>query len=260
MKQNLQQLYNRQQENTLSHNCEVNEDDYTRVMPKIELLSSLSEIERSLYAVYDMNKRNYLLESVEQKRIFGEEQTGDDGKYGGDVLYRNIHPDDLPFVLETDNLYYKFMTALPVSEKKDYKLVYNFRVKNTEGIYMRYLHQVVTLETAGNGKSWLILIISDLLSDRAGNAESQRRIIHIETGKQHLFSNEEESGSGLLLTKREQEVLSMIARGYDSRNISDKLCISINTVNNHRQNILRKTKAENTTQALLYARRLGLIQ
>ena len=77
-----------------------------------------------------------------------------------------------------------------------------------------------------------------------------------------LHIKEDRLGSFLDLirdAKRETEILSLIACGYDSKNISDKLFISINTVNNHRQNILRKTKTENTTQALLYCKRLGII-
>ena len=138
-------------------------------------------------------------------------------------------------------------------------MVYDFRVRNTEGIYRRYIHQTIILEQDKNGKSWLSLVITDLLSERANNDKPQRRMINIKTGKLHLFTNDHETNTGILLTKRETEILSLIVLGYDSMNISDRLCISVNTVNNHRQNILRKTKTENTTQALLYAQRLGII-
>ena len=138
-------------------------------------------------------------------------------------------------------------------------MVYDFRVKNTEGIYRRYIHQTIIMEQNKNEKSWLSLVITDLLSERANNDKPQRRMINIKTGKLHLFTNDHESTTGILLTKRETEILSLIVLGYDSMNISDRLCISVNTVNNHRQNILRKTKTENTTQALLNAQRLGII-
>jgi DNA-binding NarL/FixJ family response regulator len=41
--------------------------------------------------------------------------------------------------------------------------------------------------------------------------------------------------------------------------ISDQFEISIFTVNTHRQRILKKLNANNTTEAILYASRLGLI-
>ena len=84
-------------------------------------------------------------------------------------------------------------------------------------------------------------------------------MINIKTGELHLFNNVDGESSGMVLTKREKEVLLLISRGYDSYNIADKMQNSINTVNNHRQNILRKTKTENATQAVLYAKRIGII-
>jgi len=57
--------------------------------------------------------------------------------------------------METENEAYMFYKNLPVSEKKDYKLVYDFRVKNASGIYMRLIHQFIVLEQDKFGKSLL---------------------------------------------------------------------------------------------------------
>ena len=259
MRKSLEQLTKQQLLNINSHKCVVTEEDYKLIIPKIELLERLSEVERSIYAIYDMNRGNYLLKSKEQKKLFGFSENSDNLANDTEVQYQNIHPDDLPFVLETENMTYHFFSQLTATEKKDYKLVYDFRIKNMEGIYLRYIHQTIILELDKNGKSWLSLVISDLLSERTGNEVSERKMINMKTGKLHLFNIVDGCNSGALLTKRETEILDFIARGYDSKNISDKLFISINTVNNHRQNILHKTRTENTTQALLYAKRLGII-
>lgn len=254
-----ERLNKKRLQNLAAHNCAVDETDYKRIQPKIELLQRLAETERAMYAVFDMHKGNYLLKSTEQQKLFGKLLTDGNNRFDADMVYQNIHPDDLPFVLETDNLTYRFFDALPAEEKKEYKLVYGFRIKNTEGNYLRYMHQVIILEQDKNGRSWLSLVISDLLPEQAAQTKCQRRMINMKTGKLHYLSAEEKSETAYLLTKREREVLELIALGYDSKSISEKLFISVNTVNNHRQNILRKTRAENTTQALLYAKRLGII-
>jgi DNA-binding CsgD family transcriptional regulator len=44
-----------------------------------------------------------------------------------------------------------------------------------------------------------------------------------------------------------------------SRKIADELFLSVNTVNNHRQNILEKTNTENIAEAIRYAISLGLM-
>lgn len=61
------------------------------------------------------------------------------------------------------------------------------------------------------------------------------------------------------LTLREQEILTLIARGASNQEIADALFLSLHTVKSHVKNILEKLNAESRHQAALYARRKGLI-
>ncbi len=69
----------------------------------------------------------------------------------------------------------------------------------------------------------------------------------------------EESGSYDGLTPREREVLQLLAEGYTSQAIADKLVISTSTVQTHRSNIMRKLNLQNRTELIKYAIRRGLI-
>ncbi|MCP4111076.1 MAG: response regulator transcription factor [Desulfobacteraceae bacterium] len=60
------------------------------------------------------------------------------------------------------------------------------------------------------------------------------------------------------LTKREQEVVYLLARGLSLKEISQKLSISMNTVKSHRTNIMRKTGTKNTVELIRYAAKAGL--
>ena len=62
-----------------------------------------------------------------------------------------------------------------------------------------------------------------------------------------------------LLSSRECEILERICGGEASKQIAESLHISINTVNNHRQNIMRKLKCRNSAEAAAVARKLGII-
>jgi len=55
------------------------------------------------------------------------------------------------------------------------------------------------------------------------------------------------------LSDRELEVLSLIGRGLTSREISEKLIISIHTVNSHRKNLLRKLNMKSPAQLIVFA-------
>ena len=53
---------------------------------------------------------------------------------------------------------------------------------------------------------------------------------------------------GVRLTAREKEILAFIASGLSSKQIAGKLFISINTVANHRKNMLAKMGARNSAE------------
>jgi len=61
------------------------------------------------------------------------------------------------------------------------------------------------------------------------------------------------------LSKRELEVLELIAQGYTNAEIADMLFTSKRTIETHRQNLLGKTKTRNTATLIRYALQRGLI-
>jgi len=63
----------------------------------------------------------------------------------------------------------------------------------------------------------------------------------------------------LLITRREKEVLQLIAEGLTNTEIAQKLFISIPTVNTHRKSLLEKFDAKNTATLIGKAIRAGLI-
>ena len=61
------------------------------------------------------------------------------------------------------------------------------------------------------------------------------------------------------LTDREKTILYMVAEGYCSKEIAKHLSISINTVNNHRANIMKKLNIHDAVGLTKYAINLGLL-
>jgi DNA-binding NarL/FixJ family response regulator len=64
----------------------------------------------------------------------------------------------------------------------------------------------------------------------------------------------------LILTKREREILHLIASGLTNKKIADKLSISVKTVETHRSRILRKLDAHTTSDLVRYAIKTGLLE
>jgi DNA-binding NarL/FixJ family response regulator len=61
------------------------------------------------------------------------------------------------------------------------------------------------------------------------------------------------------LTKREQEVLELVATGKTNQEVADQLFISIKTVETHKTNILEKLGLKNTAELVRYAIKNNII-
>ena len=70
---------------------------------------------------------------------------------------------------------------------------------------------------------------------------------------------ERDAGAGFKLTERELEVLRLVAKGLNNREIAKQLFISENTVKNHVRNILEKLQLHSRMEAVMYAVREKLL-
>ena len=61
------------------------------------------------------------------------------------------------------------------------------------------------------------------------------------------------------LSHRELEIVKMIARGYTTRDIADKLFLSFHTVATHRKNIFKKTGIKSSLELVRYAVNNGIV-
>lgn len=63
----------------------------------------------------------------------------------------------------------------------------------------------------------------------------------------------------LPLTKREREVLHLVAKGHSDREVAGTLVISPRTVNRHLSNIFVKLEVPGRVAAVVYAMQKGLV-
>lgn len=74
-----------------------------------------------------------------------------------------------------------------------------------------------------------------------------------------LITGEKSSDNLPVLTRREKEVLELIADGLTTQEIADKLFVSTATVETHRKNLLVKLQAKNVAAMVKIAARMNLI-
>jgi DNA-binding CsgD family transcriptional regulator len=74
-----------------------------------------------------------------------------------------------------------------------------------------------------------------------------------------IFALNEERLKDLGITKRELEILELIAQGMSNREIAEKLFVSENTVKTHSSRLFDKLSARRRTQAVQIGKEMGLI-
>ena len=82
--------------------------------------------------------------------------------------------------------------------------------------------------------------------------------VKIITSNAHFTVNDAEV-KRLGITKREYEVLGLIAQGLSNKEIADRLFVSTSTIKTHTSNLFMKLDASRRTQALQKAKELQII-
>ena len=100
-------------------------------------------------------------------------------------------------------------------------------------------------------------IISAL--EKAVSGESPRPTGVASPVKEAMDRREAPLDKSIPLTKREMQILRHLALGLSNREIGQSLGISVETVKEHVQNVLRKLKVSDRTQAAVWAVKQGLV-
>lgn len=174
-----------------------------------------------------------------------------------DFIYNCIHPESLPEKRLLEYEFFKLIDGLPVDRKLHHKAVSRIRIKDRDGKYIWVDNTTQVLCLSPKGRIWLILCTYDLSADRMPQDGIAPRIKDYLTGRVITLSLTERKAR--ILTRREKEILTRIRQGQSSKMIADELCISRNTVNRHRQNILEKLSVTNSFEAITAAESMGLL-
>lgn len=232
--------------------------DYRILDYHIPLLESIDVVDSGCISVFDLYQRKHVYFSPKYNTVLG----WDAKRAESDANYTNslIHPDDLPLLFKAGIYYITLGFSLEdKTSSKDYKTIFDYRVRGKDGNYVRIIEQQVPLEFDKAGNIWLALSMVDLSPDKDISAPFRGRLKNQRTGELFFFPPEEDTvKASVMLTSREQEILQLISQGLISKEIADKLYISVNTVNTHRQRIIEKLNVSNTYEAIRYGNERGL--
>jgi len=234
--------------------------DYSTFSKHIPALQALATIGNSGISVFDLFKKEHIYYSPNFCAMLGYDVQEIIEK-GQHFLDSKIHPDDFIELMKNGITILKLFYQFTADEKTNYKFINEFRVLNAENTYIKILEQHQVLELDSHGNLWLTLSTIDISPDQDTKGKIRSQLLNFRTGKIIAFKEENKPKDtvSVLLSQREIQILQMVKDGYLSKEISDKLAISIHTVNTHRQRLLEKLGANNSMEAVVFASKLGLV-
>lgn len=172
-------------------------------------------------------------------------------EFNVDNLIGMIHPEDTSYFLDFEHKVTAFFTNLPPEKVMKYKVSYDYRMKRSDGQFVRLLHQVTTIQSDENGAVIRVLGVHTDITKLKKENGSTLSFIGLEGEP-----NYEDVSIGIAqnyiknvsLSKREKQVLIYLAEGKTSKEIGDILFISKFTVDRHRKNMLKKTNITSTVE------------
>jgi DNA-binding CsgD family transcriptional regulator len=230
--------------------------DYSIVQKHSVVLQTLSDIGNSGTSIFDLYKRQIIFYSSNFGGLLGYEPS--DYKDIGQMFFASkIHPDDAHNLSINGVTAYKIFNNFSNDEKLNHKLIYEYRMLNAQNQYTRLVEQYQVLELDAKGQIWLMFTTMDLSPNQEEFEGSKSQFLNFRTGK--IIHLETPQKAQFELTKREKEILKLVREGLLSKEISDKLAISVHTVNTHRQRFLEKLGANNSFEAVMFASKFGLM-
>lgn len=231
--------------------------DYDLWNKKRESIAEFSRISRSCIFMVDVFKKRYDFASDNFSHLFGYNPDWIKTiRKQGDLLEERIHPADREQLIECQIEHGQFIYSLPQEERNDYQQTFQYRLLNANGQYVNVCSRQQVIQKDRKDKAWMIMGIMDISPDQILTEKIKRSVINRKTGEilASSFIPAEKQ-----LTSREKEILLLICQGFLSKEIADKLNLSIYTVNNHRKNILVKLDVNNSIEAIQVAREYGII-
>lgn len=169
-----------------------------------------------------------------------------------EFIFSRANQDDLMLRHAHELAYIHFTEKKAPEERQNYILSDTLRMRDKDGVCRLVRHRMFSLKGTSDGCYWLNMCIYTLCQDN----QDTPKIVNTRTGECRILTTDNYVN---ILSSREITVLGLIDNGVQSKEIAKDLCISINTVHRHRQNILQKLKVGNAIEACKVAKAMGLI-
>lgn len=239
--------------------------DYKDIEPHIENFKKVDElvppgprfflvVNLNTYQYDFLGKGQYLVSGYDNELV---------QKEGIRFQTANMHPEDGEFIVSYSYKKYSELLASQTPEERNNTILqHNYRFRHKDGHYVHLMEQVWGAKTDDQGKISAILVqVYQLPMIHPFRVNMIiKKLLPNQTSYETLFCKTyPEAEQNIQLGNRERQILALLATGFTSTEIADKLSISYHTVRTHRKNILLKLEMKSTNELIAYGITNGLI-
>lgn len=175
-------------------------------------------------------------------------------------------PDDVPYVMAYVMKFDQYLQQLKVEDRNNARASIYARIKTPDENIRWFCIQYPASYYDEEGRLvYILAVCSDISHIKKDNNPPFMSLLDSPLGEQKIFlchnpDEELKAQPGTTrLTSREREIITLLAKGMSSKQISNLLFISKSTVDNHRQNLLKKLGASSTAEIIHLALEKGIV-
>lgn len=212
------------------------------------------------YFIFDCYKK----ESIYVNDTIGDFYPVGQKDFSIKTILEHIHPDDASHLFSCEAAAAEFlMQNIDVSDFPFYKVSHCYRITNKTGQYRMHLHQGVAFSLDSNGLMTQTMIVHTDIGHLTNENDMLFSLIGLNGRPSYIGINPYDRtniGPGILkFTKRETEIIRLLANGMSSKLIAAELSIAPDTVRTHKQNMLKKSGVKNSNELVTMAIKLKVI-
>lgn len=230
----------------------ISDNDVSQTGKYIEVVKAFSKL--TYQSIYVIDYQSRAFEYVSDNPLFLCGLSAQEvEKLGYGFYFRNVGEEDLNLLLKINEIGFDFYEKLPIDERKDYTISYDFHIINEKKHSILINHKLTPIFLNEEGKIWKAMCIVSLSPNHSsGNITISKQNSDV-IWKFNLKDNKWEGEERIKLSDRETEILRLYAGGLTITEIADKIFVSPDTVKFHRRKLFEKIGVQNITEALSYA-------
>jgi DNA-binding CsgD family transcriptional regulator len=230
----------------------VSEEDKKQSINYLESIDAFARTTYKSVYVIDYEKKGF--DYVSDNPLFLCGNTSQEVKEMGYAFYfKHVLEADIELLLKINTLGFEFYEKVPIDERKDYTISYDFHLINKEGDKTLINHKMTPLFMTKEGRLWKAIAIVSLSSQKkSGNI----KVTNKKNSKVYTYNIDGDfwkESEIEKLTRREKEILQFSSKGLTINEIANRIFVSPDTVKFHRKKLFEKLDVSNISEAITYA-------